>query len=97
MPYSAHEVISALERKGFAEVGGDHVRLVYQTLDGRDTHVMTKVSRGAGGRDVGQSLLGKMARQVHLTSGEFRNLVDCPLDRVGYEALLVERGIVPPP
>jgi len=49
-------------------------------------------SHGSGGRSIGDPLLGQMAKQCYLTKQDFLSLVDCPLDREGFEAKARERG-----
>lgn len=90
MPRPRKTVMAALERKGFAVSEGDHTYYIYHTTDGRKTLAKTKVSHS--GKDIGDSILGMMARQCKLTLPQFRDLVDCPLSRDAYEAILREQG-----
>ena len=77
-------VESALEAKGFVRIEADHHRFIYhQSSDGKKTRFATKTSHGM--REIGDSLLGLMARQCGLAKAKFIELVDCPLDREGYE------------
>ncbi len=86
MVLSQGTVVSSLKRKGFEERrSGRHIAYVYRRLDGRLSNIRTFVSHGARGKDLGPSLVGKMARQCNLSSGEFKKLVDCSLDQVRYE------------
>ncbi|NDD14022.1 MAG: hypothetical protein EB072_15595 [Betaproteobacteria bacterium] len=72
--------------------GGDHNYFHYYSTAGKKTAVFTKTSHGS--REIDDSLLGRMARQCKLTRGDFDRLIDCPLDRKGYEAKLIEQGTV---
>jgi len=89
---SRRDIESALERKGFQRHEGDHSRFVYHTTDGKKTPIKTMTSHGSGGRSIGDPLLGQMAKQCYLTKQDFLSLVDCPLDREGFEAKARERG-----
>lgn len=84
---SKRAVETALVQKGFREQDGDHHYFVYWTADGRKTVARTKTSHGSG-KDLGDSLLTQMARQVKLTKGAFLELVDCPMSREQYEKQL---------
>lgn len=91
MPRKSREVRASLQRKGFTASDGDHVFLTYVTTSGLRTTITTKISHG-GGHDIGEPLLAQMARQCRLTKPLFLLLVDCPLDRNGYEVELKSKG-----
>ena len=94
MPVKAkRDVEAALKKKGFAQDDGDHHWFFYWTLDGKKTTVRTKTSHGST-KDLGDSLLKEMARQVRISKVQFLDLVDCPLGREEYERLLREGGHV---
>jgi predicted RNA binding protein YcfA (HicA-like mRNA interferase family) len=77
------EIIKSLQKKGFSQEGGDHHFFVYYARNGKETNIKTKVSRGT--KDIGDSLLAKMAKQCQLNKKDFLNLIDCPLDQDAYE------------
>lgn len=86
------DIEDALVRKGFQRREGDHEYFVYHRVsDAKKTTVFTKMSHGE--REVGDFLLGHMAKQCRVSRGDFLDLVDCPLDRAGYEAKLAALGI----
>lgn len=91
MPKPRRTVMAALMRKGFVASEGDHTYYIYHTTDGRKTIAKTKVSHS--GKDIADGILGMMARQCRLTVPQFRDLVDCPLSRDGYEAILKAQGL----
>lgn len=93
MPRKSRDVRAALQRKGFAASAGDHVFLTYVTAGGLRTAIMTKVSHG-GSHDIGEPLLAQMARQCRLNKPMFLQLVDCPLERLAYEAELRSKGVL---
>ena len=78
---------SALIKKGFQADQGDHHWFIYYTRDGQRTTVKTKTSHGST-RDLGDSLLGQMARQIRISKALFLDLIDCPLAQDEYEKLL---------
>jgi hypothetical protein len=92
MPRKQNDVERSLLAKGFAHREGDHNYFNYYTKAGKKTAVFTKTSHGA--REIDDSLLGRMARQCKLSRGDFDRLIDCPLDRDGYEAKLIAQGAV---
>jgi Transposase IS66 family len=68
MPRKARQMISALKTKGFlVDEDRHHIFLIYETIDGRKTSIRTRVSHQSGGSDIGDRLLGAMARQTKLT------------------------------
>ena len=91
MPRKQKVVEAALQGKGFQESGGDHRYFHYYSKAGKKTAVFTKTSHGNS--ELNDFLLGCMAKQCRLTRQKFELLVDCPLDRDSYEALLVEAGV----
>jgi len=93
MPRDKSDVESGLTRKGFVPTkpGADHNYYVYLSLAGKKARASTKTSHGRG-FDIDDNLLGQMARQCGLTKKQFTDLLDCPLSRVDYEALLKAAG-----
>jgi hypothetical protein len=92
MPRKQSEVEHSLTAKGFHPREGDHNYFNYYSKAGKKTAVFTKTSHGA--REIDDSLLGRMAKQCRLSRGDFDRLIDCPLDRDGYETKLVVQGAV---
>lgn len=87
MPRKVRQLVSGLRAKGFSEDrDGHHIFFSYETIDGRLTEIRTRISHQSGGGDIGDHLLGAMARQVKLNRREFDQLIDCPLSREQYEA-----------
>ena len=95
MPMERRVVEAALERKGFEIKRRDHNFFVFRLKDGQKTTVWTKTSYGSGYKTLSDSLLSAMARQCHLTRGQFTDLVECPLSREAHEAILRERKLLP--
>lgn len=81
------DVESALLKKGFQRDHGDHVWFIHYTQDGKKTTVRTKTSHGTT-KDLGDSLLKEMARQVRISKSLFLDLIDCPLAQGAYEQIL---------
>jgi hypothetical protein len=92
LPRPRKTVESALQSKGFEKVEGDHHYFVYVTKQGRKTTARTKTSHSPRVKDLADNLLALMARQCLLKKPEFSRLVDCPMDRDGYERRLIELG-----
>ncbi len=65
--------------------GGDHV-YYFLTMDGRD-HRIGKVSHSSRGSDaVPDHVVTDTAHRLRLTKKELAQLVECSLDRQGFEA-----------
>jgi hypothetical protein len=86
------EIARALARKGFVLDERDHAYFRLW-VDGLDTGIYTKLSRGAKYRDIDRSLLGEIADQLHLSNEDFEQLVDCKIDGPAYVALLRTKGL----
>jgi hypothetical protein len=97
MPRDRADIVKSLSGKGFTieQKGRDHDFLFF-AHDGRLGPIFTKVSRGKAHKTIGDPLLARMRRQLHLVGKEFDQLIDCPLTREGYEAKLRERGKLAP-
>lgn len=87
-------VESALCKKGFRRSNGRHRKFVFYTNRGKKTSVWTEVSRGSQHRDLSDFILHKMADQCRLSYPQFKRLIECPMSREEYEALLVQNGDV---
>jgi len=90
MPRKHRDVRAGLTAKGFSvEEGRKHIHFVYEDLEGRTTTARTMLSHGAGGEDISDNLLGRMAREVGLKRADFLNLVDCPMSREEFDAKII--------
>ena len=95
MARKPNDVERSLEKKGFQRKEGDHHYFNYYTKAGKKTRVFTKTSHGV--KELDDTLLGMMSRQCKLTRQDFDRLIDCPLDRDGYERKLIDSGVVEAP
>ena len=91
MPKHARDVITGLVRKGFQKKENDHTFL-HLFVNGLKTPIYTKVSHGE--KQIGDKLLGAMARQVRLTRRQFLDLIECPLSETAYVDLLRNKGAI---
>lgn len=91
------EIKRALARKGFRErqKGRDHDFFFFEH-EGLVKAVFTKISRGRKYRDIDDSLLKRMSRQLHLSGSQFDQLIDCPMTEEGYVSVLIDRKIITP-
>lgn len=80
MPFATRQVRRALVRKhGFVEdTSGPH-RVFKRWHQGRLIGI-TELSHGASGRDVSETLLGLMAKELGVRGPEFRGAIDCRVD-----------------
>ena len=87
------KITDALSRKGFtADDSGHHVFFFFLSRGGQKTSVFTYVSHGRRSEDIGDDLIGKMAKQCWLTKREFLDLVDCDLEEDEYRLMLAKGG-----
>lgn len=90
-PLKTDKIKSSLVKKGFSAENGDHK---YYTLycNGKKTQIFTKVSHGKP--EVGEPLLGMMARQVRLNKDKFADLINSPLSKEEYMQMMKDQGYV---
>jgi len=80
VPFSAGQVRRALTSKvGFAPSHTDHEIFEF-VHDGRVV-ATTKISHQSSGRDIGNALLGIMARQCYVPGPIFRGTVACHISK----------------
>lgn len=67
---------------------------MYYTLycNGKKTSIFTKISHGK--TEIGEPLLGMMAKQVKLSKEKFADLVNCPLSKERYLEMMKQQGYV---
>jgi len=94
MPREKRQVESSLKAKGFEPKEGDHHYFYYRTVEGKKTTAFTFTSHTRKEKTISDELLSKMAKQCRLTKQDFLKLVDCPLDRDGYETFLAAQGLL---
>ncbi len=94
MPRPKAQVEAGLLAKGFVQRETHHRYFVSMSHDGKVSRARTKTSHTPRMKDIPDNLLSQMAHQCALTKRQLLELVDCPLDRAAYEALLVEQGML---
>lgn len=85
------DVEASLRQKGFEQEENDH-KFFKLMVGGQYTGIYTKTSRGKKYKTLGNDLVGKMARQLRLTTGQFVELVECSISYEQYVVLLRELG-----
>ena len=93
MALAKRKVKGALRKKGFDEnEKKDHIYFYHRwKSDGILSGIWTRVSHGSRPKDLPKGLVGEMAKQVRLSSKDFRRLVSCDMDRDEYEKVAKER------
>jgi hypothetical protein len=94
MPSKKRDIETGLLKKGFRKVETDHSTFIYHTLEDLKSRVRTKTSHGSNNQDISDHLLSKMALQCKLTNKQFKDLIECPLDRKAYEVILRDQRLV---
>jgi len=91
-PRPTRTVRDALLKKGFfEETDGDHRRL-HHCVNGKRSNVRTHYSHGA--RECDDYILGRMAKQLHLSRQQLERLIDCTMDGEEYIGVLKNTGYV---
>jgi organic radical activating enzyme len=75
-------------KKGFAESNADH-KVFWFYIDGIRTSIKTKFSHSAN--EVDDNLIHLMAKQIHLTKGEFVKFVICQITEQEY--IEIQKGL----
>jgi predicted RNA binding protein YcfA (HicA-like mRNA interferase family) len=94
MPLDRRVIEKALQAKGFVRLEGDHTFFIYHSVDGKKTPVRTKTSHGSSHKEIGDGLVGTMAKQCRLTGKDFKNLIDCSLSQQAYEEKLLAASAI---
>ena len=87
----AREIKEGLTKKGFIAVQRDHPYLFF-SVEGRKSGVHTKISHG--NKEYGDNILSLVARQLHITTKQLDDLLDCPMSYEDYLSMLQEKKIV---
>lgn len=90
-PILVRELHTALLRMGFTFENRKDV-WYFHTVEGKRTGVRTKMSHGE--KEVGENLLHKMARQLHLNRRELDDFVVGVMTKEEYVVLLRVRGAI---
>ena len=91
------DVVGALTAKGFKEQPDRSHDYYWLYVDGKKTQINTHVSRGTAYKTLGDDLVWAMAKQLKITTKQFRQLVECTLSEVGYIAAVRSQQIELPP
>ena len=87
----AREIKEGLIKKGFIAYQRDHTYLFF-SVEGRKSGVHTKISHGT--KEYGDNILSLVARQLHITTKQFDDLLDCPMSYEDYLTVLKEKKII---
>lgn len=92
MPLKVRDIIRSLQAKGYESVPArKHIKFSL-VIDGVRGELTTMVSHGE--KEIGDKLVGKMAREVALSAGEFKSYVDCEMTKEHYTELLRTKGLL---
>lgn len=89
-PRKTREIARALTGKGFRRSNTHHKYYFFYDENGRKTPVKTLASHGS--KEVPKGILSAMSRQLHVSPGQFEQLLDCPLSEEEYRAHLQSGG-----
>lgn len=84
-------IIANLKKKGFIERNGDH-EFLYFYNNGKKTIIKTKISHGE--TEVGNKLIGSMAKQLKLDISDFIKFAQCHINQEQYVNILKRKGIL---
>ena len=87
----AREIKEGLTKKGFITVQGDHTFL-FLSVEGRKSSIRTKISHGI--KEYGDNLLSYVARELHISTKQLDDLLDCPLKYEDYLSILKTKKIL---
>ena len=87
----AREIKEGLTKKGFIAVQRDHTYLFF-SVEGQKSSIHTKISHG--NKEYSDNILSLVARQLHISSKQLDDLLDCPLSYERYLSMLKEKNII---
>lgn len=91
MTLKTDKIKNALLKKGFKIQESDHHFFSFY-CNGEKTTIRTKISHGE--KEIDDSLINKMQKQLHLTKQEFLDLINCPLSEDEYKKLMFQRNVI---
>jgi hypothetical protein len=85
-----------MTKKGFDIVNrSEHCYFYLKTPDGKHTTVRTKMSRHGNLKDIDDSIIAVMRKQLHFdTKNEMMKFIDCTKSYEEYIAILEGQGII---
>ncbi len=87
--FKFREIRASFSQKGFEEVeGSKHEKYRFIDMSGRKTKIRTVLSRRPDSSDLDQRTQGQIARQMRLTTNQFRSFIDCSLSREEYGVIV---------
>jgi hypothetical protein len=87
-------VTTALVRKGFVKIEASHHTMFWLVAAGRRRGIRARLSHGQ--RKVDDSLLGDMARELHLSKRNLLRFIQCEISYDDCVELLIGRGQLRP-
>jgi len=89
--FKAREIDRSLQRKGFIKIEKNHHTYYIYVKDGKETPVRTYLSHGAN--ELSKIILKRIAKELMFDDYEtFSDLIECPLKREAYEAILKSKN-----
>jgi hypothetical protein len=88
MTLKTKDIKSNLLRKGFIEDNKDH-KYFYFCHNGKPSRIRTKFSHSAN--EIDDNLIHLMAKQIHLTKGEFVKFAVCEIGEQEY--IEIQKGL----
>ncbi len=85
------DISSSLLRKGFRLSEGDHHRYIFYNGDS-ETTVRTKISHS--GKDIGDTLISTMSKQLKMNKNDFLKFVDCKISKEEYTQYLKDNNFI---
>lgn len=82
------KIDKSLRKKGFVKEEKDHHYYFYYH-NGKKTAINTRTSHGK--TEIGDTLIGLMAKQLFLEKEQFMRLVQCTLDAESYKKILINK------
>lgn len=91
MTLRTDEIKSSLTKKGFEPKDGKHKFFNYY-YDGKKTKISTMISHSH--KEIGDTLINKMSKQVKLSKDQFCKLVNCSLSGEEYKEILEAQDLI---
>ncbi len=87
-PLDSRKTKTALLKKGFVQYNNDHkfFEFIY------NNKVITKTKISHNDKDIEDYLINQMAHQTKLNKGQFKQLIECTIDKEQYISILKENG-----
>jgi hypothetical protein len=92
--FTTYDVRKCCERENKLDIDFNTTGKEYNGWFKKNDRKIRRITVPRGRKPIGKGLYRSMARQLYLTTAQFDDLLECPLDKGGYEEILKNIGVL---